>query len=111
MPAQPARAAPYAFKEHRHLMFKMTVLRTGLVRPDDPAGNFRRIILAYPAFGRRPQTSDNARMFERARRRLCKRANRGLRGYSVATVALYGPNDTRATKLTVGIVSAEVDAV
>src|SRR5437016_2772647 len=32
---------------------------------------------------------------------------RGLRGYPVATVALYGPDDTRATKLTVGIVPAE----
>jgi hypothetical protein len=39
--------------------------------------------------------------------RLRKRAKRGLRGYPVATVALYGPDDTRATKLTVGIVPAE----
>ena len=29
------------------------------------------------------------------------------RSYPVATVALYDPNDTRATKLTVGIVPAE----
>jgi hypothetical protein len=36
-----------------------------------------------------------------------KRAQRGLRGYPVATVALYGPDDTRATKLTVGILPAE----
>jgi len=43
-------------------------------------------------------------MLERARKRLRKRAKRGLRGYPVATVALYGPDDTRATKLTVGIV-------
>ena len=46
-------------------------------------------------------------MIERARKRLRKRAKRGLRGYPVATVALYGPDDTRATKLTVGIVPAE----
>ena len=46
-------------------------------------------------------------MLERARKRLRKRAKRGLRGYPVATVALYGPDDTRATKLTVGIVPAE----
>ena len=46
-------------------------------------------------------------MLQRARKRLRKRAKRGLRGYPVATVALYGPDDTRATKLTVGIVPAE----
>jgi hypothetical protein len=45
-------------------------------------------------------------MIERARKRLRKRAKRGLRGYPVATVALYGPDETRATKLTVGIVPA-----
>ena len=50
-------------------------------------------------------------MLERARKRLHKRAKRGLRGYPVATVALYGPDDTRATKLTVGIVPAENAAV
>jgi len=50
---------------------------------------------------------DNEDMVERARKRLRKRAKRGLRGYPVATVALYGPDDTRATKLTVGIVPAE----
>jgi hypothetical protein len=46
-------------------------------------------------------------MIERARKRLRKRAKRGLRGYPVATVALYDPDDTRATKLTVAIVPAE----
>jgi hypothetical protein len=46
-------------------------------------------------------------MRERARKRLRKRAKRGLRDYPVATVALYGPDDTRATKLTVGVVPAE----
>jgi hypothetical protein len=34
------------------------------------------------------------------------RTKRGLRGHPVATVALYGPDDTKATKLTVGIVPA-----
>ena len=52
-------------------------------------------------------TCDNEQMIDRARKRLRKRAKRGLRGYPVATVALYGPDDTRATKLTVGIVPAE----
>src|SRR6516165_10820947 len=50
-------------------------------------------------------------MLQRARKRLRKRAKRRLRGYPVATVALYGPDDTRATKLTVGIVPAENAAV
>ena len=46
-------------------------------------------------------------MLERARKRLGKRAKKGFRGYPVATVALYGPDDITATKLTVGIVPAE----
>ena len=52
-------------------------------------------------------TRDNEQMIERARKRLRKRAKRGFRGYPIATVALYGPDDTRATELTVGIVPAE----
>jgi hypothetical protein len=44
---------------------------------------------------------------ERARKRLDRKAKRGLRGWPVATVALYGPDDRRATKLAVGIVPAE----
>jgi hypothetical protein len=46
-------------------------------------------------------------MLQRSRKRLGKRARKGFRGYPVATVALYGPDDTTATKLTVGIVPAE----
>jgi hypothetical protein len=46
-------------------------------------------------------------MIERARRRLTKRARKGFRGWPLATVALYGPDDTTATKLTVGIVPGE----
>ena len=46
-------------------------------------------------------------MIERARKRLSKRAKKGFRGWPVATVALYGPDDTTATKLAVGIVPAE----
>jgi hypothetical protein len=46
-------------------------------------------------------------MIERAGKRLSKRAKKGFRGWPVATVALYGPDDTKATKLTVGIVPAE----
>ena len=46
-------------------------------------------------------------MIERARKRLSKRAKKGFRGWPLATVALYGPDDTMATKLTVGIVPGE----
>jgi hypothetical protein len=38
---------------------------------------------------------------------LKKRVRRGFRGYPVATVAFYGPDDRRATKVAVGIVAAE----
>ncbi len=38
---------------------------------------------------------------------LQKKARRGFRGYPVATVAFYGPDDTHATKVAVGIVAAE----
>jgi hypothetical protein len=34
---------------------------------------------------------------------LTKWANRGFRGYPVATVAFYGPDDRRASKVAVGI--------
>jgi hypothetical protein len=40
----------------------------------------------------------------RSRSPLEKHARRGFRGYPVATVALYGPDDQRATKVAVGIV-------
>ena len=38
---------------------------------------------------------------------LTKRSNRGFRGHSVATVAFYGPDDRRASKVAVGIVMRE----
>jgi hypothetical protein len=50
---------------------------------------------------------DNEQMIERVRKRLSKRAKRGFRGYPLATIALYGPDDRTATKLTVGIVPGE----
>lgn len=62
----------------------------------------------------KPQASaaefDSARdepMLDRARKRLGKKAKRGFRGYPVATIAVYGPDDTIATKLAVGIVPGE----
>ncbi len=38
---------------------------------------------------------------------LWKKARRGFRGYPVATVAFYGLDDTKATKVAVGIVTRE----
>jgi len=42
-----------------------------------------------------------------AKRALSKKAKRGFRGYPIATIALYGPTDKKATKLVVGIVRHE----
>lgn len=38
---------------------------------------------------------------------LHKKARRGFRGYPVATIAFYGPDNTKATKVVVGIVPRE----
>ncbi len=38
---------------------------------------------------------------------LAKKARRGFRGYPVATIAFYGPDNTRASKVAIGIVRAE----
>ncbi len=46
-------------------------------------------------------------MLDRAPKRLAKKAKRGFRGYPVATVALYGPDDLTATKIAVGIIAPE----
>src|SRR3954452_1705445 len=48
---------------------------------------------------------------EQARKRLTKKAKKGFRGFPVATVAFYGPDNHRASKLTVGIVLAENEEV
>lgn len=40
---------------------------------------------------------------------LTKRSNRGFRGYPVATVAFYGPDDRRASKAVVGILQRDGD--
>ena len=38
---------------------------------------------------------------------LTKRSNKGFRGYPIGTVAFYGPDDRRASKVAVGIVPKE----
>jgi hypothetical protein len=40
-------------------------------------------------------------------KRLRKKAKKGMRGWPVATIAFYGPDLSRATKASVGIVPAE----
>lgn len=44
---------------------------------------------------------------QRFRKSLRKRLRRGFRGYPVATVAYYGPDDQRASKVAVGITNGE----
>ncbi|TWT13630.1 hypothetical protein [Reyranella sp. CPCC 100927] len=44
---------------------------------------------------------------DRYARALIKKARRGFSGYPVATIAYYGPDDSRATKVAVGIIMAE----
>jgi Holliday junction resolvase len=41
------------------------------------------------------------------RDKLAKKRDKGFCGYAVATIAFYGPDDTRATKVSVGIVAHE----
>jgi hypothetical protein len=38
---------------------------------------------------------------------LAKRARKGFRGFPVGTVAFYGPDDQRASKLVIGIINHE----
>ena len=44
-------------------------------------------------------------------KRLSKKGRRGFRGYPVATIAFYGPDAGRASKVTVGIVMTEGEEV
>jgi hypothetical protein len=53
------------------------------------------------------QTVRQVRFRRRSKNPLTKKARRGFRGYPVATIALYGPDDRLATKVAVGIVVAE----
>jgi hypothetical protein len=46
-------------------------------------------------------------MEDRILKRLPKKARKGLRGWPIATIAFYGPELSRATKVTVGIVPSE----
>jgi len=48
-----------------------------------------------------------AMKLKRSQSPLKKKARRGFRGYPVATIAFYGPDDKRASKVAVGIVADE----
>ncbi len=50
-----------------------------------------------------------SRRLQQLRKRLQKKVKKGFRGYPVGTVAFYGPDDQRATKLVAGIVRWEND--
>jgi hypothetical protein len=43
--------------------------------------------------------------------KLKKKAKQGLHGYPVATIAYYGPDDVRASKVSVGIILDEDNEV
>ena len=47
----------------------------------------------------------SAKRIRRGRNTLEKKARKGFRGYPIATIAYYGPNDKRATKVAVGIIA------
>jgi hypothetical protein len=47
------------------------------------------------------------RRIAQLKKRLSKKAKKGFRGYPVGTIAFYGPDDRRASKLVVSIVEAE----
>ena len=40
---------------------------------------------------------------------LIKKGNRGFRGFPIVTVAFYGPDDRRASKVAVGLIQQEDD--
>jgi hypothetical protein len=46
---------------------------------------------------------------DRYKKKLRKMSKRGYRGHPLATIAYYGPDDTRASKVTVGIFEEEGD--
>lgn len=55
----------------------------------------------------RPLGDERIVKIKRTPSRLEKKAKRGHRGYPVATVAFYGPDASRASKVAVGIIPAE----
>jgi hypothetical protein len=50
-------------------------------------------------------------MTDRFLKRLRKKAKKGIRGWPAATIAFYGPDASRASKVVVGIVASEHEEV
>jgi hypothetical protein len=46
-------------------------------------------------------------MFMKITNRIIKRSKKGFHGYPMATVAYYGPDNTRASKVAVGIIKSK----
>ena len=57
--------------------------------------------------GKKKLPLESMKIKRRSQSPLKKRASRGFRGYPVATVAFYGPDNTQATKVAVAIVASE----
>src|SRR4051812_40666798 len=61
----------------------------------------RPLFLSGSSVDHRPGTRDPAMLKGQSIKRLGKKVKRGFRGYPVATVAFYGPDRTRASKVAV----------
>ncbi|TIU38462.1 MAG: hypothetical protein E5W28_05955, partial [Mesorhizobium sp.] len=68
------------------------------------------MVLIHPLFAdpvsydrRHPVDSQNMKPEQRARKWIEKKAKKGVRSYPVGTVAFYGPDDSRATKVAAAI--------
>jgi hypothetical protein len=61
----------------------------------------------YVAAGARFVQNNSVRFKHRSDSPLKKKARRGFRGFPAATIAFYGPDDKRASKVAIGIVVAE----
>jgi hypothetical protein len=53
------------------------------------------------------ETKEGRMLKGEAKKALSKKVKKGFKGYPIATIALYGPTDKKATKLVVGIVRRE----
>ena len=61
----------------------------------------------FAPVNRRPLGDERIVKIKRTPSKLEKKAKRGHRGFPVATVAFYGPDASRASKVSVGIIPAE----
>ena len=58
------------------------------------------------------QTSDNMKINPPSYpKRLLKKAKKGFRGYPLATIAFYGPDDHLASKVSVGVIGKDEELI